>query len=170
MSAKSFAGKLRLQLKSLTHLISSFPYWSCILFADICRTARTVLNIKSWLTSRTQAGSLRGGKSKTGMIHTDAWTYDFPAAKWKQMQPVLRENPARPLVLSAGCQAIEKDGRIVIIDPDTGRCLLLQCIQRILSLELTHFQSGYKTDNESNGRNCELQASHLEELNCLVID
>ena len=64
-----------------------------------------------------------GGKARSGMTHADAWTFDIPTQTWRQMQPVLRSNQDRPLVLSLGSQAIEREGRIVILDPVTGKTL-----------------------------------------------
>lgn len=64
---------------------------------------------------------MAGGKAKSGMQHADAWRFDFASHTWKQLNPRLYSNPARPLIVSLGSQAIEKDGRIVIFDLITGK-------------------------------------------------
>ena len=64
-----------------------------------------------------------GGKARSGMTHADAWVFDFATQSWRQMAPTLRSNPSRPLVLSLGSQAIEREGRVVILDPLTGKSI-----------------------------------------------
>lgn len=78
-----------------------------------------------------------GGKARSGMMHADAWSFDFKTHTWKRMSPVLRSNPQRPLVLSLGTQVIEKDNKIVAIDPVTGGILPLQLKFRLLWLLYT---------------------------------